>query len=177
MSPASLCTVVQFVQRASLRSFNDYNNLLVAELTTNRAVGSSNLSGRANKSKALRVRAFSLASFLRESCVNRESRKIHATCCAESQSALKRPSDEPSRLNHAIITQRPIELIAKPHLTTWLTTKLLSSHRQRKRSVAELCLPKTISRLFVVATNRHAGHTRSAKRNVFPWPEKIANKA
>lgn len=47
MCPALLCAVGQFVQRAPLRLFNDYRYLPIANLTTNQAVGSSNLSGRA----------------------------------------------------------------------------------------------------------------------------------
>lgn len=39
------------------------------------------------------------------------------------------PGDEPSRLNHAIITQRPTESFAKPHLRAWLVTWLLKNFR------------------------------------------------
>jgi hypothetical protein len=39
------------VQRAPLRLFNDYKYLQFIDLTTNRAVGSSNLSGRAKNQK------------------------------------------------------------------------------------------------------------------------------
>ncbi len=34
----------------------------------------------------------------------------------------RQPGDEPSPLDHAIITQRPVELITEPHMTTWLVT-------------------------------------------------------
>ena len=47
MSPATLCIVVQIKQRASQRYFFNNNELWLIDLTTNRAVGSSNLSGRA----------------------------------------------------------------------------------------------------------------------------------
>ena len=43
------------MQRAPQRLFNDYNYLRVSELTTNQAVGSSNLSGRANQNKGLPI--------------------------------------------------------------------------------------------------------------------------
>ena len=50
--------------------------------------------------------------------------------CQRIHIIVERPGDEPSRLSNAIITQRPIELIAEPHLMTWLVTRLYSSNSQ-----------------------------------------------
>ncbi len=47
LGPASLCTVVQVRQRASLQLFFYNNKLQFSNLTSNQVVGSSNLSGRA----------------------------------------------------------------------------------------------------------------------------------
>ncbi|MCZ6774106.1 MAG: hypothetical protein O7G83_19285, partial [Proteobacteria bacterium] len=52
------------------------------------------------------------------------TRKFPAVLWQMYASSFERLGDEPSRLNHAIITQWPIELIAKPHLTTWLVTRI-----------------------------------------------------
>ena len=60
-SCAELCTVQQFKQRAPLRFVNDYNNLQVTDLTTNRAVGSSTKSrsgfGRRRRPEWVRERS------------------------------------------------------------------------------------------------------------------------
>ncbi len=56
-----------------------YNNKLqFNDPTTNQVVGSSNLSGRTKKSKALQVRAFTLASFMREFRVTYEPRNFES---------------------------------------------------------------------------------------------------
>ena len=57
------------MQRAPQQLFFYYNKLQVNNLTTNRAVGSSNLSGRAKNKRPL-YGAFSLTKLLRELCVN-----------------------------------------------------------------------------------------------------------
>jgi len=47
-------------------------------------------------------------------------------CCRRVWLLAGRPGDEPGRLNHAIVKQRPLELPAKLHTATWLVTETFS---------------------------------------------------
>jgi len=99
MRYAALCIVGNLEQRAPQRFFYYYNKLRFSKPTTHRAVGSSNLSGRANPAKFPQHYFRFVRSYATEL------------------------GDETSCLNHAIITERPFELLTILRLTTRLVTR------------------------------------------------------